>query len=169
MPAGQGLGTLHVSKLVPKTGVAATTRPSGGNSLKRAASRVRDLFASALQSAQDKVPTDIDWRRQVRRYPVASGLGAFGAGLFLGYSLNSFSKQHRRQSSIARSSKPSLTNRFKQTSAFDKLQNEASVIGNRFIDELSQLANDVAIPALTNKFSGLVGPHARDESRPIVK
>lgn len=173
MPQGQGLGTLHVSKLIPKTSVAATTRRrdgnNDGNSLSQAAARARDFFAKALKSAQGQMPTDVDWRKQVRQYPVASGLGAFGVGLLLGYSLNFSSKQNRKQPRVARSSKPSLANRFKETSAFGKLQNEASVIGNRFIDELSKLAHDVAVPAVTNKLSGMVGSDPRDQSQPIAK
>lgn len=55
------------------------------------------------------------------------------------------------------SSKPGLVERFKNTQAFDRLQDEVSNLGNRLIDELSRLGHDVVLPALTGKISGLFG------------
>jgi hypothetical protein len=53
--------------------------------------------------------------------------------------------------------KPSLYQRFKETSAYDRLQSEVSSLGDRFIDELSKTAQSVVLPALFNKIKELFG------------
>ena len=53
--------------------------------------------------------------------------------------------------------KPSLFERFKETSAYDRLQAEVSSLGDRFIDELSKTAHSVVLPALFNKIKELFG------------
>src|ERR1043165_5265893 len=53
--------------------------------------------------------------------------------------------------------KPSLLDRFKETSAYDRLQTEVSSLGERFIDELSKTAQNVVLPALFNKIKELFG------------
>jgi hypothetical protein len=53
--------------------------------------------------------------------------------------------------------KPGLIDRFKETRAYDRLQEEVSELGNRFMDELSNAARTVVLPALFNKIKELVG------------
>ncbi|HYJ45991.1 MAG TPA: hypothetical protein VEV81_05200 [Pyrinomonadaceae bacterium] len=53
--------------------------------------------------------------------------------------------------------KPGLFQRFKETSAYDRLQSEVSSLGDRFIDELSKTAQTVVLPALFNKIKELFG------------
>jgi hypothetical protein len=55
------------------------------------------------------------------------------------------------------SKKPSLLERFKTTSAYDRLQTEVSSLGDRFIEELSSTAQTVVLPALFNKIKELFG------------
>ena len=57
----------------------------------------------------------------------------------------------------AEDNKPSLFDRFKETSAYDRLQAEVSSLGDRFIDELSKTAHTVVLPALFNKIKELFG------------
>jgi hypothetical protein len=52
---------------------------------------------------------------------------------------------------------PGLIQRFKETKAYDKLQDELSTLGERFIEELSQTARTVVVPALLGKLKDLVG------------
>jgi ElaB/YqjD/DUF883 family membrane-anchored ribosome-binding protein len=52
---------------------------------------------------------------------------------------------------------PGLYARFKETKAYDKLQNELSSIGERVVDELSRTAQSVVVPALLNKLKNLIG------------
>jgi hypothetical protein len=53
--------------------------------------------------------------------------------------------------------KPGLLERFKGTTAYDRLQTEVSSLGDRFIDELSSTAHKVVLPALFNKIKELFG------------
>lgn len=52
---------------------------------------------------------------------------------------------------------PGLYERFKDTKAYDKLQDELSTLGGRFVEELSRTAQTVVVPALLNKLKGLIG------------
>lgn len=52
---------------------------------------------------------------------------------------------------------PGLIERFKETKAYDKLTDELSTLGDRFVEELSRTAQTVVLPALLNKLKGLIG------------
>ncbi|HEV2860909.1 MAG TPA: hypothetical protein VGX48_07885 [Pyrinomonadaceae bacterium] len=52
---------------------------------------------------------------------------------------------------------PGLIARFKETKAYDKLQDELGTLGERFIEELSQTARTVVVPALLGKLKDLIG------------
>jgi hypothetical protein len=53
--------------------------------------------------------------------------------------------------------KPGLISRFKETRAYDRLQEEVADLGNRFMDELSNAARTIVLPALFNKIKEMVG------------
>ncbi|HEX8709661.1 MAG TPA: hypothetical protein VF723_15580 [Pyrinomonadaceae bacterium] len=55
------------------------------------------------------------------------------------------------------SDKPGLIDRFKGTAAFDRLQDEVSKLGDRFIGELSNVGQNVVLPALFNKIRDMFG------------
>jgi hypothetical protein len=65
----------------------------------------------------------------------------------------------------AESSKPGLIERFKETRAYDKLQEEVSVLGDRFIEELSSVGRNVVLPALFGKVQELFGVDLSNKSR----
>jgi hypothetical protein len=52
---------------------------------------------------------------------------------------------------------PGLIERFKETKAYDRLQEEVSTLGDRFIEELSKTAQSVVLPALFSKLKDLFG------------
>jgi hypothetical protein len=52
---------------------------------------------------------------------------------------------------------PGLIDRFKETKAYDKLTDELSTLGDRFVEELSRTAQTVVLPALLGKIKGLIG------------
>jgi hypothetical protein len=52
---------------------------------------------------------------------------------------------------------PGLIERFKETKAYDRLQEEVSTLGDRFIEELSKTAQSVVLPALFGKLKDLFG------------
>ncbi len=52
---------------------------------------------------------------------------------------------------------PGLIERFKSTKAYDRLEEEVSSLGERFINELSKTAQSVVLPALFSKVKELFG------------
>ncbi|HEV2915807.1 MAG TPA: hypothetical protein VGX92_21170 [Pyrinomonadaceae bacterium] len=52
---------------------------------------------------------------------------------------------------------PGLIERFKSTKAYDRLEEEVSALGDRFINELSKTAQTVVLPALFGKVKELFG------------
>ena len=57
----------------------------------------------------------------------------------------------------ADSDKPGLLERFKETRAYDRLQEEVSTLGDRFIDELSKVGQTVVLPMLFSKIKDMFG------------
>lgn len=53
--------------------------------------------------------------------------------------------------------KPSLISRFKETKAYDRLQDEVGNLGTRFVEELSKTAQQVVLPALLGKLKDMIG------------
>lgn len=52
---------------------------------------------------------------------------------------------------------PGLIDRFKETKAYDRLQEELSTLGDRALEELSKTARNVVVPLLLNKLKGMIG------------
>jgi hypothetical protein len=52
---------------------------------------------------------------------------------------------------------PSLFARFKETQAYDRLQNEVQALGARAVEELSKTAQNVVLPALLGKLKDMIG------------
>ena len=55
------------------------------------------------------------------------------------------------------SNKPSVLARFKETKAYDRLQDELGSLGERAVEELSKTARNVVLPALLGKLKDLIG------------
>jgi hypothetical protein len=52
---------------------------------------------------------------------------------------------------------PSLFERFKETKAYDRLQDELTTVGERVVEELSRTAQTVVIPALLSRLKDMIG------------
>jgi hypothetical protein len=61
---------------------------------------------------------------------------------------------------------PGLIGRFKETRAFDRLQQEVGSLGDRLIEELSTTAQTVVMPALFRKVREWIGADLSDKSTP---
>ncbi len=68
-------------------------------------------------------------------------------------------------SSAAEDKGPGLYARFKETRAYDKLQEEVSSLGERFVEELSGVAASVVLPALFGKIKDLFGVDLSNKQR----
>jgi len=64
---------------------------------------------------------------------------------------------------------PGLVQRFKETRAFDRLQQEVGSLGDRLIDELSTTAQTVVLPALIRKVRDWIGADLSDKSQSRAK
>jgi hypothetical protein len=60
---------------------------------------------------------------------------------------------------------PGLLERFKETSAYDRLSKEAGSLGDRLIEELSTTAQQVVLPALLKKIKGWIGVDLSDKRK----
>jgi hypothetical protein len=52
---------------------------------------------------------------------------------------------------------PSVLERFRETSAYDRLSKEAGALGDRLVEELATTAQQVVLPALLNKIKSWIG------------
>jgi ElaB/YqjD/DUF883 family membrane-anchored ribosome-binding protein len=52
---------------------------------------------------------------------------------------------------------PSIFERFRETKAYERLQDELTTVGERVVEELSRTAQTVVVPALLNKLKDLIG------------
>jgi ElaB/YqjD/DUF883 family membrane-anchored ribosome-binding protein len=69
----------------------------------------------------------------------------------------SYSSGYEAQATADEPDKPGLIERFKETQAYDRLQQELGNIGGRVVDELSKTAQQVVLPALLSKLKDLIG------------
>ncbi|HEX8137977.1 MAG TPA: hypothetical protein VF544_10340 [Pyrinomonadaceae bacterium] len=121
-----------------------------------------------------------DWRAQISEHPLAFSAGALAAGILVGYGLaGAFGEEDAgSQGGLTASAaaehtsyvsgkqdwglaegagKPGLIEKFKNTQAFDRLQEELSSLGDRLLNELSRAGREVVLPALTGKIKELLG------------
>ncbi|HVQ38878.1 MAG TPA: hypothetical protein VMS31_15170 [Pyrinomonadaceae bacterium] len=59
---------------------------------------------------------------------------------------------------------PGMLERFKETSAYERLSKEAGTIGDRLVEELSSTAQTVVLPLLLNKIRQWIGVDLSDKS-----
>jgi hypothetical protein len=59
---------------------------------------------------------------------------------------------------------PGLLERFRETSAYDRLSKEAGSLGDRLVEELSTTAHQVVLPALLTKIKNWIGLDLSDKS-----
>jgi hypothetical protein len=152
------------------------------------------IMSSQLFSNDESAGCALDWRTQVSEHPVAFSAGALAAGFVVGYGLagalggdaddtvpahaqsqGGHSASTKPQTSYVSGgedwsqadepNKPGLIEKFKNTQAFDRLQTELSSLGDRLLNELSRVGQEVLLPALTGKIKELVGADVSATSR----
>ncbi|MDT7604351.1 MAG: hypothetical protein QOF61_2348 [Acidobacteriota bacterium] len=69
----------------------------------------------------------------------------------------SYSSGYESAPASEESDKPSLLARFRETKAYDRLQDELGTLGERAVEELSKTARSVVLPALLGKLKDLIG------------
>lgn len=149
-------------------------------SISNTVDEIKDTVVNQYESVKDSVSQTLDWHEQVKRRPVAWSAGALGAGFVVGYGVAAVVKgpprisipreegQARINTRAASASVAAglrqhdtkdepdsgLLQRIKETPAYDRVRNEAGVIGNRFVDEISKKAQEVVLPAVLTWVGG---------------
>ena len=148
------------------------------DSITNTVSEIKDNVALQVETVKDA----LDWREHFKKQPLAWSLGAAGVGFMVGYGLGSiirgddddppeylsetpgtYARSLARESLRApietngKDDGPGVLQRFKETSAYDRLSKEAGAIGDRVIEELSTTAQAVVLPFLLNKIKNWAG------------
>ena len=160
------------------------------DSITNTVTEIKDNVAQQYENVKDA----LDWREHFKKQPVAWSLGAAGVGFFVGYGLAAalkgddddeipYASQTMRtyepqrligeplanalssEKTNGKDDGPGLLERFKETSAYDRLSKEAGSLGDRLVEELSTTAQQVVLPALLNKIKGWIGVDLSDKSK----
>ena len=150
------------------------------DSITNTVTEIKENVAQQVENVKDA----LDWREHFKRQPLAWSLGAAGVGFFVGYGIAaaltgddrdeiryssspaySLSGQPVTREAInAEATKlngkddgPGLLERFRETSAYERLSQEAGAIGDRLVEELSTTAQQVVLPALLRKIKSWIG------------
>lgn len=160
------------------------------DSITNTVTEIKDNVAQQYENVKDA----LDWREHFKRQPVAWTIGAAGVGFFVGYGIaaaltgdDSDEVPYASQTMRAYAAKPvvgeplatalsntktngkddgpGLMERFKETSAYDRLSKEAGSLGDRLVEELSTTAQQVVLPALLKKIKGWIGIDLSDKTK----
>ena len=150
------------------------------DSITNTVTEIKENVAQQVESVKDA----LDWREHFKRQPLAWSLGAAGVGFFVGYGIAaaitgddrdeirysaspaySLSAQPLTREAIhtettkpnGKDAGPGLLERGRETSAYDRLSQEAGAIGDRLVEELSTTAQQVVLPALLGKIKSWIG------------
>jgi len=153
------------------------------DSITNTVTEIKETVAQQYENVKDA----LDWREHFKRQPLAWSLGAAGVGLFVGYGIAAAIKGDNSAESVSVSQSlypasersyaaqsvsapsehfakpngkddgPSVLDRFRETSAYERLSREAGALGDRLVEELSTTAQQVVLPALLKKIKNLIG------------
>jgi ElaB/YqjD/DUF883 family membrane-anchored ribosome-binding protein len=142
-------------------------------SISQTVTEIKDTVSNQYQNVRESINEALDWKEHYRKRPVAFTVGALSFGFLLGYEYNSFGSDIRSSTSYSPQSitgdtgmstgisyepeKPGIIQKFKETKAYDRLQEEISNLGDRFVDELANVARTAVLPALLSKVKDFIG------------
>src|SRR6266566_963447 len=132
------------------------------DSITNTVTEIKENVAQQYENVKDA----LDWREHFKRQPVAWSLGAVGVGFFVGYGIAAAIKGDERdeisyastpayslstgEPTHAEATKPNgkddgpgLLDRLRETSAYERLSQEAGALGDRLVEELSTTAQQV--------------------------
>lgn len=160
------------------------------DSISNTVTEIKENVAQQVEIVKDA----LDWREHYKKAPVAWSLGAAGVGFFVGYGIaavvrgddfddvqysssaaqsltsNPYLSQRSESLDISSASTngkddgPGMLERFKETSAYERLSKEAGSLGDRLMEELSTTAHTVVLPALLKKVKTWIGVDLSDKS-----
>jgi hypothetical protein len=160
------------------------------DSISNTVTEIKDNVAQQYENVKDA----LDWREHFKRQPVAWTIGAAGVGFFVGYGIAAaltgedfdevpyasqtmsayaakpvvgepLAKSLSNTKTNGKEDGPGLMDRFKETSAYERLSKEAGSLGDRLVEELSTTAQQVVLPALLKKIKGWIGVDLSNKTR----
>jgi hypothetical protein len=161
------------------------------DSISQTVTEIKETVAHQYESVKDA----LDWREQFKKRPVAWSLGAAGVGFCVGYCIAATIKGDAYETerpgssqrpayagqpiigqspvvssglsekSNGKDNRPGLIDRFKETRAFDRLQQEVGSLGDRLVEELSSTAQIVIVPAVIRKVREWIGADLSDKRK----
>ena len=165
------------------------------DSISNTVTEIKDTVTQQYENVKDA----LDWREHFKRQPVAWTLGAAGVGFFVGYGIAAALSDDTDKGSYGTSESyarpliaepvspapsartpstttnghdegPGLIERFRETSAYERLSKEAGSLGDRLVEELSTTAHTVLLPLLLNKIKNWIGVDLsnKSERRPSI-
>ena len=161
------------------------------DSISNTVTEIKDTVTQQYETVKDA----LDWREHFKKQPVAWTVGAAGVGFFVGYGIaaalaedtergtygssetyarplitepvsTSISAKTATTKTNGHDEGPGLLERFRETSAYDRLSREAGSLGDRLVEELSTTAHTVLLPLLLNKIKGWVGVDLSEKPEP---
>jgi len=159
------------------------------DSITNTVTEIKETVTQQYENVKDA----LDWREHFKRQPLAWSLGAAGVGFFVGYGIAAAVKgdddERYPPSSISeaphsyaaqpvigttgseslskpngKADGPGIIDRFRETTAYERLSQEAGALGDRLLEELSTTAQQVVLPALLKKIKNWIGLDLSGES-----
>jgi len=153
------------------------------DSITNTVSEIKETVANQVQAVKDT----LDWREQFKRRPVVWSAAAMGVGFCTGYCIANYVKGDEREyhSAIDRYGEesrhyaeiaaptgvhvkhgngthdtgPNFFQKLTNTPAYERVRSEAGNIGDAFVQELSNTAKTVVLPALITSLRNFIGAH----------
>jgi hypothetical protein len=141
------------------------------DSISTTVTEIKETVANQVKAVKDT----LDWREQFKRRPVAWSAAALGVGFATGYCIASYAKGDdenyagaamaapaqavRSYGNGSHESGPSFFQKVAHTPAFERVRDEAGNIGDAFVQELSNTAKAVVLPALITSLRNFIGAH----------
>ncbi len=130
------------------------TSTTSAASLRSQTPQVESVRGAAAMSSAPHAPS---YASQAITGAVYGSSSGEGSSLGRGMGASDSSPAYGGEAEEAAPEKPGLIERFKETRAYDRLQEEVSTLGDRFIDELAKVGQTVVLPALFGKIKEMFG------------
>jgi hypothetical protein len=140
-------------------------------SLSETVTEIKETVQHQVQAVKET----LDWREQFKKRPVAWSAGALGVGLAVGYCIaanvlddgeederqepRSYAAQPVLGFNKSEDTGPGFIQRVTDTPAYGRVKEEVGAIGNVFVQELSNIAKTLIVPAVITSLRNFVGGH----------
>jgi ElaB/YqjD/DUF883 family membrane-anchored ribosome-binding protein len=142
------------------------------DSISHTVTEIRETVQHQVQAVKDT----LDWKEQFKKRPVAWSAGAAGVGFLVGYCIAATATGDSEVESTGQrfyaaqqaappqrvsdeDRGPSWWQKVAESQAYDRVKSEASSIGDTFVNELSNTAKQMILPAVIASIRSFLGSH----------